>query len=190
MTPTTDTSDDGPTKRRTRRPAMLAEATDGRRASLARLLTMVERGGDGARAVGRVAHPLGGRAYTVGITGAPGAGQVDAHQRLVQSRPYGAPMTTVGRPIASPCSPSTRRRRSPAARSSATASAWATSRRRRRVHPLDGHPRSPRRPVARDAVGRPGARRRRVSLGASSRPSASDRSRWRSSAPPTRASWW
>jgi LAO/AO transport system kinase len=36
---------------------------------------MVERGGDGARTVGAVTHPLGGLAYTVGLTGAPGAGK-------------------------------------------------------------------------------------------------------------------
>lgn len=54
---------------------LLADATAGRRAALARLLSMVERGGDDARAVGRAAHPLGGNAYTVGITGAPGAGK-------------------------------------------------------------------------------------------------------------------
>jgi LAO/AO transport system kinase len=35
----------------------------------------VEQGGDGAREVGRLAHPLGGAAYTVGITGAPGSGK-------------------------------------------------------------------------------------------------------------------
>jgi LAO/AO transport system kinase len=50
-------------------------ARAGDRAALARLLSLIERGGDGARAVGRLAYPLGGRAYTVGITGAPGAGK-------------------------------------------------------------------------------------------------------------------
>ena len=54
---------------------LLDEATAGRRAALARLLSVVERGGDGARALGRLAHPRGGTAYTVGITGAPGAGK-------------------------------------------------------------------------------------------------------------------
>jgi LAO/AO transport system kinase len=50
-------------------------AQAGDRAALARLLSLIERGGEGARAVGRLAYPLGGRAYTVGITGAPGAGK-------------------------------------------------------------------------------------------------------------------
>jgi LAO/AO transport system kinase len=50
-------------------------ARAGDRAALARLLSLIERGGDGARAVGRLAYPLSGRCYTVGITGAPGAGK-------------------------------------------------------------------------------------------------------------------
>jgi LAO/AO transport system kinase len=54
---------------------LFAAARNGDRSSLARLLSMIERGGDEARAVGRLAHPLGGRAYTVGLTGAPGAGK-------------------------------------------------------------------------------------------------------------------
>jgi LAO/AO transport system kinase len=54
---------------------LLAEAREGRRPALARLLSMVERGGDDARAVGACAHDLGGTAYTVGVTGAPGSGK-------------------------------------------------------------------------------------------------------------------
>lgn len=50
-------------------------AADGDRRAVARLLSMVERGGDDARAVGALAHARSGRAYTVGITGAPGAGK-------------------------------------------------------------------------------------------------------------------
>ena len=37
---------------------------------LARLLSLVERGGDGAREVGRLVAPAGRPAYTVGVTGA------------------------------------------------------------------------------------------------------------------------
>ena len=55
--------------------ALIQTARAGRRADLARLLTMIERGGDDARTVGRLVHPLAGNAYTVGITGAPGAGK-------------------------------------------------------------------------------------------------------------------
>jgi LAO/AO transport system kinase len=54
---------------------LLAAARAGDRAALARLLSVVEGGGDDARAVGRLTHREGGRAYTVGITGAPGAGK-------------------------------------------------------------------------------------------------------------------
>ena len=54
---------------------MLDAARAGDRAALARLLSLVERGGEPAREVGRLAYPLGGQAYTVGITGAPGAGK-------------------------------------------------------------------------------------------------------------------
>ena len=61
---------------RSRDPEVLFnEALGGDRGALARLLSMIERGGDDARAVGRLAHPKGGGAYTVGITGAPGSGK-------------------------------------------------------------------------------------------------------------------
>jgi LAO/AO transport system kinase len=59
-----------------RDPAALVEALRaGDRAALARSLSLVERGGDDAREVGRLAFPHGGRTYTVGMTGAPGAGK-------------------------------------------------------------------------------------------------------------------
>jgi LAO/AO transport system kinase len=54
---------------------LFAAARDGDRAALARLLSLIERGADEARSIGRLASPLGGRAYTVGLTGAPGAGK-------------------------------------------------------------------------------------------------------------------
>jgi len=63
-------------RQRTADPARLLDAARaGDRAALARLLSLVERGGDGARDVGRLAYPLGGGAYTIGITGSPGAGK-------------------------------------------------------------------------------------------------------------------
>lgn len=64
--------------------AVFAAARDGDRAALARALSMVERGGDEARALSRIAHPLGGRAVTVGITGAPGAGKSTLTSALVR----------------------------------------------------------------------------------------------------------
>ena len=57
-------------------PAELIEAARaGDRRSMARVLSVVERGGAAGRALGRITHPLGGRAYTVGVTGAPGSGK-------------------------------------------------------------------------------------------------------------------
>jgi LAO/AO transport system kinase len=64
------------TPRPRRSPAALYEAArGGDRASLARLLSLVERGGDEARELGQLAAPQAGHAYTVGITGAPGSGK-------------------------------------------------------------------------------------------------------------------
>ncbi len=54
---------------------LFAGARAGDRAALARLLSLIERGSDDARAIGRLSYPLGGSAYTVGMTGAPGAGK-------------------------------------------------------------------------------------------------------------------
>ena len=54
---------------------LIAAARAGDRAALARLLSVVERGGDGAREVGRALHGTAGDAYTVGVTGAPGSGK-------------------------------------------------------------------------------------------------------------------
>lgn len=50
-------------------------ARSGDRSALARLLSLIERGGDEAREIGRLTYPLSGAGYTVGMTGAPGAGK-------------------------------------------------------------------------------------------------------------------
>ena len=63
--------------------ALFAAARDGDRAAIARLLSLVERGGEPARAVGRLSHPLSGQAYTVGLTGAPGAGKSTLTNALI-----------------------------------------------------------------------------------------------------------
>ncbi len=57
----------------------------GDRAALARLISLIERGGEPARDVGRLAYPKGGQAYTVGITGAPGAGKSTLTNRLIRT---------------------------------------------------------------------------------------------------------
>jgi LAO/AO transport system kinase len=54
---------------------LFAAACGGDRGALARLLSLVERGGDEAREVSRLSYPLSGGGYTVGLTGAPGAGK-------------------------------------------------------------------------------------------------------------------
>ena len=54
---------------------LFTAACAGDRASLARLLSLIERGGDAARTIGRLSYPKSGNAYTVGMTGAPGAGK-------------------------------------------------------------------------------------------------------------------
>ncbi|MDX2381536.1 MAG: methylmalonyl Co-A mutase-associated GTPase MeaB [Acidimicrobiia bacterium] len=62
--------------RRSRPPAELFDAAlGGDRSAVARLLSLIERGEADARAIGRLAHPRSGGGYTVGFTGAPGAGK-------------------------------------------------------------------------------------------------------------------
>jgi LAO/AO transport system kinase len=65
-------------------PAELVEgALAGERASVARLITMVESGGDAAHdAISRL-FPHTGTAYTVGITGAPGSGKSTLTDKLI-----------------------------------------------------------------------------------------------------------
>ena len=50
---------------------------------MARLVSLVERGGEQARQIGRLAAPSAGEAYTVGITGAPGSGKSTLTSALV-----------------------------------------------------------------------------------------------------------
>ena len=69
---------------------LFARARHGERPALARLLSLIERGADDARLIGRLTSPLSGGAHTIGITGAPGAGKstltsaVIAHLRRQQ----------------------------------------------------------------------------------------------------------
>jgi LAO/AO transport system kinase len=62
---------------------LLERAVGGDRASLARVLSLIERGGDPARAVARELRGGGPSAYTVGITGSPGAGKSTLTNALV-----------------------------------------------------------------------------------------------------------
>ena len=59
-----------------RSPAELLErARAGERGAVARLISLVEQGGEGAEEVGRLCYPLGGQMLSIGLTGAPGAGK-------------------------------------------------------------------------------------------------------------------
>jgi LAO/AO transport system kinase len=55
--------------------ALVERALAGDRVATAKLLSLVEQGGSGARDVARRLHPHSGHAWSVGITGAPGAGK-------------------------------------------------------------------------------------------------------------------
>ena len=67
-----------------RAPGELFEAArTGDRAALARLLSLIERGDDDAREVGRLAHRASGSGYTVGLTGAPGSGKSTLTSALI-----------------------------------------------------------------------------------------------------------
>lgn len=67
-----------------RDPATLyRSAREGDRAALGRLLSLVERGGEPARTVGRLTFADGQAEHVVGITGAPGAGKSTLTDRLI-----------------------------------------------------------------------------------------------------------
>ena len=75
----------GRPRRRTGDPAtLLAAARAGDRGAIGRLVSIVERGGDPARLVGRLCFAAGVAAdQVVGITGAPGAGKSTLTDRLI-----------------------------------------------------------------------------------------------------------
>jgi LAO/AO transport system kinase len=62
---------------------LFAAASDGDRSATARLLSLIERGGEGARDIARLAAPRAGTAYTLGITGAPGSGKSSLTSGLI-----------------------------------------------------------------------------------------------------------
>src|SRR3954465_11925514 len=58
-------------------------ALGGDRAPGARPISIVHRGGADAHAAGRLIHPQSGKAFTVGITGPPGAGKSTITNRVI-----------------------------------------------------------------------------------------------------------
>ncbi|HET9092161.1 MAG TPA: methylmalonyl Co-A mutase-associated GTPase MeaB [Acidimicrobiales bacterium] len=63
--------------------ALAEGGTAGNRRSLARLLSVVERGGPAARQLEALTYPRAGSTYTIGLTGAPGAGKSTLTGRIV-----------------------------------------------------------------------------------------------------------
>jgi LAO/AO transport system kinase len=73
----------GHTVRRRNPPELVEASVAGNRTSLARLLSIVEEGGPLAQEAAALVWPRGGQAYTVGITGSPGAGKSTLTDQLI-----------------------------------------------------------------------------------------------------------
>jgi LAO/AO transport system kinase len=85
--------------------ALLEAARGGDRRSLARLLSLVERGGAPGRAVAALSYRTPEEAATVGITGAPGAGKSTLTDRLIAAaRAEGGPVAVLAVDPSSPFS--------------------------------------------------------------------------------------
>ncbi len=83
--------------------ALVHAAREGDRRALARIITIVENGGDDAKAVLQRLYPYTGNAHIIGITGSPGTGKstlVNAMTRVYRQRGY-----TVGIIAIDPTSP-------------------------------------------------------------------------------------
>lgn len=85
--------------------SLLDAARAGDRRALARLLTLVERGGASGRVVAALAYRNTDEAVTVGITGAPGAGKSTLVDRLIaEARAEGSPVSVLAVDPTSPFS--------------------------------------------------------------------------------------
>ena len=80
--------------------------TGGDRRSLARLLSLVERGGAPARELARLAYPRSGTSYSIGLTGAPGAGKSTLTSHLIREalKVTGGPVAVLAVDPSSPLS--------------------------------------------------------------------------------------
>ncbi len=63
--------------------ALVERVLAGERAAVARLISLIEAGGDVATRAAAAVFPHTGRAHAVGITGAPGAGKSSLVDRLI-----------------------------------------------------------------------------------------------------------
>ena len=138
--------------------AHLAEGVRrGDRACVARLLSLVEAGDEAARTAVASLAADGGRAYTIGITGAPGVGKVVAHRSAGRSRALARRLRVGARHR--PIEPAYRRCDSRRPRAHGRA-----RHRSRRLHPLDGDARATGRTRGGHAAGDPSARRQRDAM--------------------------
>jgi LAO/AO transport system kinase len=64
--------------------SLVARALTGDRAAVAKLISLVEAGGPAATAASAALYPHTGSAYTVGLTGAPGAGKSSLTDELIR----------------------------------------------------------------------------------------------------------
>src|SRR6516162_10156645 len=62
---------------------LVEQALTGDRRAIGKVLSLVEQGGAGARTVISLLHPRTGNAWSIGITGAPGAGKSTLTDQLV-----------------------------------------------------------------------------------------------------------
>src|SRR4051812_50024025 len=85
--------------------ALVGAARSGDRSALARVISLIERGGPAAHEVARMTYPHSGRSYTVGLTGAPGSGKSTITNSLIATMRRGG--LTVGVLALDPSSPFT-----------------------------------------------------------------------------------
>ncbi len=64
--------------------SLVEDALEGDRGAIARLISLVEAGGDTARDAVAALYPTTGGAYTIGLTGSPGAGKSTLTDRFIE----------------------------------------------------------------------------------------------------------